>query len=106
MEKSRTNLTKWFLAIYLIAHDKRGISAYRISEEIEVTYKTDWLMLLKIRKAMRKRDAEYTLAGIVELDDTFFGAPSEVEKRGRGTENYPNTKKIIFCWLNFQEYWK
>lgn len=26
------------------------------------------------------------LAGIVELDDTFFGAPTEGGKRGRGTE--------------------
>lgn len=38
--KIRTDLTKWFLAIYLTAHDKRGVSATRISEEIEVTYKT------------------------------------------------------------------
>ncbi|MCM2533313.1 hypothetical protein NDK43_14040 [Neobacillus pocheonensis] len=25
-KKTRTDLTKWFLAIYLIAHDKRGVS--------------------------------------------------------------------------------
>ncbi len=76
MGKTRTDLTKWFLAIYLISHDKRGISAYKLSKEIEVTYKTAWLMLHKIRTAMRKRDSEYTPAGIVELDDTFFGAPT------------------------------
>lgn len=52
--------------------DKGGISVRKLSEEIEVTYKTAWLMLHKIRQAMRKRDAEYTLAGIVELDDAFF----------------------------------
>lgn len=79
MEKTRTDLTKWFLAIYLIAHDKRGISAHRLSEETEVTYKTAWLMLHKIRKAMRKRDAEYTLAGIVELDDAFLVRLLKVE---------------------------
>lgn len=73
MEKTRTDLSKWFLAFYLIAHDKQGISAFKLAEEIEVTYKTAWLMLHKIRQAMRKRDAEYTLAGIVELDDAFFG---------------------------------
>ncbi|HZH60009.1 MAG TPA: hypothetical protein VEY70_10615 [Metabacillus sp.] len=38
MEKP--DLTKWLLAIYLIAHDKRGISVTRLSEELEVTYKT------------------------------------------------------------------
>lgn len=40
----------------------------------------------KVRKAMGERDSTYTLAGIVELDDTFFGAPTEGGKRGRGTE--------------------
>lgn len=97
MEKTHTDLTKWFLAIYLIAHDKRGISAYKLSKEIEVTYKTAWLMLHKIRTAMRKRDSEYTLAGIVELDDAFFGAPTEGGKRGRGTEK---TKVIVGLSLN------
>ncbi|MFC0274741.1 IS1595 family transposase [Metabacillus herbersteinensis] len=97
MEKTRTALTKWFLAIYLIAHDKRGVSATRLSEELEVSYKTAWLMLHKIRQAMRKRDAEYSLAGIVELDDAFFGAPSEGGKRGRGTDK---TKVLIGLSLN------
>src|SRR5699024_10407257 len=99
MEKTRPDLSKWFLAVYLIAHDKRGISAYHLSEEIEVTYKTAWLMLHKIRNAMRKRDAEYTLAGIVELDDAFFGAPSEGGKRGRGTDK---TKVLVGFSLNHQ----
>jgi transposase-like protein len=97
MEKTRTDLTKWFLAIYLIAHDKRGVSATRLSEELEVTYKTAWLMLHKIRQAMRKRDAEYSLAGIIELDDAFFGAPSEGGKRGRGTDK---TKVLVGLSLN------
>ncbi|MDF0727637.1 IS1595 family transposase [Cytobacillus sp. S13-E01] len=66
MEKTRTDLIKWFLAIYMIAHDKRGVSATRLSVELEVTYKTAWLMLHKVRQAMRKRDANYTLAGIVD----------------------------------------
>ncbi len=43
-------------------------------------------MLHKIRQAIRKRDTAYQLAGIVELDDAFFGASSEGGKRGRGTE--------------------
>ncbi|MCM2534937.1 IS1595 family transposase [Neobacillus pocheonensis] len=97
MEKTRTALTKCFLAIYLIAHDERGVSATRPSEELEVTYKTAWLILHKIRQAMRKRDAEYLLAGIVELDDAFFGAPSEGGKRGRGTDR---TKVLVGLSLN------
>ena len=85
-EKTRTPLVKWFWAIYLVAHDKRGVSANHLSTQIGVSYPTAWLMLHKIRKAMGDRDAMYQLEGIVELDDAFFGAPTEGGKRGRGTE--------------------
>lgn len=86
MEKSRTNLRIWFWAIYLVSRDKRGVSAKLLSKELGISCKTAWLMLHKIRHAMGKRDSQYFLAGIVELDDTFFGAPTEGGKRGRGTE--------------------
>ena len=85
-EKTRTDLRKWFWAIFLAAHDKRGISARLIADELEVCYATAWTMLHKIRKAMEKRDAFYQLGGIVELDDSFFGGPTAGSKRGRGTE--------------------
>ena len=84
MEKTRVDLTKWFLAFYLVAHDKRGTSAVMLSQKLEISYKTAWLMLHKIRKAMTKRDSQYKLAVIVELDDAFFGAPSEGSKCGSG----------------------
>lgn len=38
---------------------------------------------------MGVRDANYQLAGLVEHDDAFFGAPTEGGKRGRGTEQTP-----------------
>ena len=68
-----------------------------LSQELDITYKTAWLLLHKIRKAMGERDAQYTLAGIVELDDAFFGGPIEGGKRGRGTEK---TTVLIGLSLN------
>jgi hypothetical protein len=47
------------------------------------TYKTVWTMGHKIRKALADRDANYKLAGLIEMDDTYFGAPKP-RKRGRG----------------------
>jgi transposase-like protein/ribosomal protein L37AE/L43A len=89
MHKSHTPLLTWFWAIFLVAHDKRGVSAVFLSRELEISYPTAWLLLHKIRKAMGDRDAHYQLAGLVELDDAFFGAPTEGGKRGRGTDQTP-----------------
>jgi len=46
------------------------------------SYKTVWTMGHKIRKAMAQRDAYYRLAGLIEVDDSYFGAPKS-GKRGR-----------------------
>jgi transposase-like protein len=89
MHKSHTGLREWFLAIYLFTHDKRGISAAQLSRNVGISYYTAWLMLQKLREAMGSRDEEYYLEGIVEMDDTFFGASTENGKRGRGTDKTP-----------------
>ena len=36
---------------------------------------------------MVARDARYKLAGLVEMDDSYFGAKKYPGKRGRGSEN-------------------
>lgn len=84
--KTRTSLQRWFLAIFLIASDKRGYSALLLSEHIGVDYATAWAMLQRIRHAMAKRDAQYQLSESVEMDELFIGAPAEGRKRGRGTD--------------------
>jgi transposase-like protein len=48
-------------------------------------------------KSRKAHDAKYTLAGLIELDDAFFGAPTEGGKRGRGTEQ---TKVLAALSLN------
>ena len=67
--KTRTPLLKWFWAIYLVGQDKGGVSAMRLSKQLELGYKTAWAMLHKLRKAMGQRDAGYTLTGSIEMDD-------------------------------------
>jgi transposase-like protein len=89
MHGSHTPLVKWFWAIYLAAHDKRGVSALRLEKELEVSYPTAWLMPHKIRRAMGERDSRYLLEGIVETDETYVGGGKKGGKRGRGTEKTP-----------------
>ncbi|MBZ0193300.1 MAG: IS1595-like element ISCku1 family transposase [Candidatus Kuenenia stuttgartiensis] len=89
MHRSRTPLLFWFWTIYLVSTDKRGISALGLSKKLGLSYWKAWTMLHKIRRAMGDRDSTYQLAGIVEIDDAFFGtsqkAKSKRSKRGRGT---------------------
>ena len=97
MEKTHIKLEKWFWAIYFVGNDKRGCSAVMLSKELEISYKASWFMLHRIRKAMKDRDSDYMLAGVVELDDAYFGAPRTGGKRGRGTTK---AKVVVGLSLN------
>jgi hypothetical protein len=68
---SRTPLRIWFQAIFL--HVRwQGINALQLSEKINVTYKTAWLMCHKLRHAMSQTDAEKMLSGIVRVSDAIM----------------------------------
>jgi hypothetical protein len=86
MHRSKLSLQTWFWGIYLVSRDKRGYSATQLAEELDIAYSSAWYLLHRIRNAMAERDSAYMLSGIVELDDTYFGAPAEGGKRGRGTD--------------------
>jgi hypothetical protein len=63
---------------------KSGISMLSLQRMLEIkTYKTVWTMGNKIRQAMAERDSNYKLDGLIEMDDTYYGAPKP-SKRGRG----------------------
>jgi transposase-like protein len=79
-------LTKWFWAIYLMTSDKGGISAERLRKQIDVSWITAYRMLRKLRQVMGDRNREYSLTGLIELDDAFIGGTHRGGKRGRGAE--------------------
>lgn len=90
--KTRTPLVKWYWLIYHMAMDKVGVSISEMQRVLEIRdYKTAWLMSHKVRKAMADRDAGYSLAGLVEMDDSFFGPKGH--RKGRGSER----KSTVLC---------
>ena len=86
---SHLPLWKWFVAVYLIAESKKGISANQLKRSLGVTYKTAWYLSHRIRAALREVDAQL-LKGIIEVDETFVGG--EVEGMGRG---YKGNKVVV-----------
>jgi transposase-like protein len=71
-EDSPVPLQKWFLAIYLCASYKKGISSLQLSKYIAVTQKTAWFMLQRIRYVF-ENDSFELLSGDVEMDEAYIG---------------------------------
>jgi len=61
--KSSTPLTKWFLAIYLFAQSKNGVSAKELQRHLGVTYKCAWRIANKIRGLMKDDNDKLTMFG-------------------------------------------
>ena len=85
-EKTRIPLLNWFFMMFLMANDKGGVSATRISLLLNMRYDTVWHILEKLRIAMGERDELYQLCGSIEIDEGFFGGSDKGGRRGRGAK--------------------
>jgi len=90
-EDSKLPLWKWFLAVFLMAESKKGISAKQIQRMLSVTYKTAWFLCHRIRSAMKEENATM-LSGTVEVDETFVGG----KHRGVGSgHHHPHLTPVV-----------
>lgn len=80
--KTRTPLKYWFLIIYFMAHDKTGTSSLKISKQLGMHRSTVSVIMHKIRIAMAHREENLTLAGLIEMDEAFFGGRTK-KKEGQ-----------------------
>src|SRR5262245_13721830 len=82
-QDSPINLSKWFVAIWLISSAKNGISSYELAKAIGITQKSAWFVLHRIRLAMRAESFERKFDGIVEADETFVGGRAKFMHKWR-----------------------
>lgn len=74
-ESSKLPLVKWFMAMYLVSTNTKGLSSYQLARQLGVTQKTAWFMLHRIRKSLNQDKVE--LEGIVMTDESFIGGKNK-----------------------------
>ena len=74
--RTRTPLSTWFAAAWLVTSQKNGLSAQGLQRVLGLrSYETAWAWMHKLRRAMVRPDRDL-LHGIVEVDETFIGGVS------------------------------
>ncbi|WP_424766623.1 transposase [Paenibacillus sp. sgz302251] len=66
MDKSKTPLQKWLLTLFIVATHEQSINAVGLSALIDVTYKTAWSMLNKLRRVISASDMSTLLSGMIK----------------------------------------
>jgi transposase-like protein len=89
-ERSKIPLTKWLAALFLLTASKKGVSAHQIHRSLEVSYKTAWFMMHRLREALRTGGlAPMGGSGkVVESDETYIGRlAGQPAKGGTSSKN-------------------
>ena len=82
-DRRRTPLTVWFMACWLFATHKEGISALGLQRTLGIgSYQTAWAMLHRLRSVLVRPGRE-RLTGRVEVDETFIGGEEPGLRGGR-----------------------
>src|ERR1051326_6070114 len=74
-ESSHIPVHKWLQAAFLLCSSKKGISAKQIERTLEITYKSAWFMMHRLREAMAPVKPG-PLGGegkVIEADETYMG---------------------------------
>lgn len=84
---SKLSMRDWLYAIIMIVNHKNSISSYQLADDLDISPKTSWYMLHRIRTAMSKENHK-KLSGEIEVDETFVG--------GKNINRHKN-KRVPHC---------
>ncbi|MBC7507045.1 MAG: IS1595 family transposase [Sandarakinorhabdus sp.] len=75
----KLSFTDLLAAIAIFVNGAKGVSALQVSRDLDVQYKTAFVLSHKLREAMAAEQSDRTLNGIVEIDGAYFGGYSKPE---------------------------
>lgn len=83
-EESRLSLRKWFAAAWLLTSNRKGINSCQLAREIDVTQKTAWFVLGRLREvAAGISSLGGPVDGDVETDETYIGGKEKTKRSSK-----------------------
>jgi len=72
-ENSKISLRNWFVSLFLLYSNKKGISSLQLPKYFKTTQKTAWFILHRLRDVCDTPLFKKMFGGDVEIDETYVG---------------------------------
>ena len=93
-DNTKIELQKWFLGIWLVTSHKKGISSLQLGRDLNITQKSAWFMLSRIRQCFGL-DNDTKLDNEVEADETFVGGKNKNRHANKKTYGSTDDKAPV-----------
>lgn len=92
LEASKMSYQKWAIATYQILTNAKGISSRKLAKDLEITQKSAWFVLHRLRKSLESLVGKDKMKGPVEVDETYIGG---LEKNKHADKKRKSKKTIV-----------
>lgn len=97
-EDTKLPLRKWFAAVWLITSHKKGIASTQLAKDLQITQKSAWFVLRRLRHAAKTKSFNRPLVGEVEIDESYFGG-KEKNRHAKDRAKGLKPKAAVFGML-------
>ena len=99
----KLSYTDLLAAIVIFVNGAKGVSALQVSRDLDVQYKTAFVLSHKLREAMHREQIGRELDGVVEVDGAYFGGyvkpanvkADRVDRRTRLSQNGKRQSVVV-----------
>ena len=93
-------LKTYLLAIAIFTNSVKSLSALQLSRDLNVQYKTAWVLSHKLRESLLDDEENEPLSGVCEIDGVYIGGKTRqintiADRVDRRKINHPNKRVVI-----------
>ena len=97
-EDTKLPLRKWFMAVWMVTSHTKGIASTQLAKDLDITQKSAWFMLHRLRHAAQTKSFNAPLSGMVEAAETYIGGKEKnkhAHKRTPGSQGGANKIAVM-----------